>query len=267
MLYSCVYKLRIKENNVLPLFSGYLVYSAYLHMISKINIDLANEMHEENINKKYTVSQVLGDFHKLNNFLVLDKDNDYHVRVTFLDSELFSKIMAMHMDGKIKNIKVGKCDFDIVSLFTTPEQHSKVRFAQKNKLIEDARKGGKEVCLKFMSPTFFKVTKNRYDYLPNSKKIFSSLKKKTESVYENLFFDDKFLDLIYIKKFKNINTKSIEFGKARIVGFVGTVCFGINSADNSVLQLFNLLGDMAIYTGVGAKSSIGFGQTMRIYED
>ncbi len=121
----------------------------------------------------------------------------------------------------------------------------------------------KELIFDFVTPTTFK--KGRYDYvLPEPYLVFKSLLNKWNAFSPIKISDKKLLSFVK----KNIlisgcwiKTKKTELmSRAKITGFSGRVFFYVANFDEEKLKILNALSRFAEFSGVGRKTTMGFGK-------
>jgi len=124
----------------------------------------------------------------------------------------------------------------------------------------------KDIVLDVLSPTSFK--KGSYDYpLPEPKYFFSGLLRrwnrlspvKLDKALYTLFEKDITVSGCWIR------TKKVEIMEgAKLTGFMGRVYFYSPTKDEEALRQLNALAHFAEFSGVGRKTTMGFGTVRRI---
>jgi CRISPR-associated endoribonuclease Cas6 len=72
------------------------------------------------------------------------------------------------------------------------------------------------------------------------------------------------LSILTVARYK-IETRMLDFGRYRQVGFVGEVEFLLKkSGDDITKKIFHLLATFSFYSGVGYKTTMGMGQAKKI---
>ncbi len=113
--------------------------------------------------------------------------------------------------------------------------------------------------LRFVSPTFFKRKGNHYP-LPEPKLVFRSLYERFKA-YAPIKPPEEFPELfgrITLRK-ANLRTRPVEHD-TRGVGIVGEAVYHLPNASEDEARWLTALWRFAFFAGVGAKTTLGFGQ-------
>ncbi len=114
--------------------------------------------------------------------------------------------------------------------------------------------------LEFVSPTAFRRIETQV-LLPEPDLVFGSIARKWEAFGEPSIVCDlePFLGGIQIKRY-NLETRMIQFGKFRQIGFVGSVEFDVRKLPEQVRWYLDVLTAYSWFSGVGAKTTMGMGR-------
>jgi CRISPR-associated endoribonuclease Cas6 len=271
-LYSIVLKLKPESNCLLNSYTGYFSLAIFMYLLKMCDEEDANYFHEKNDLKPFTVSGLLGNFQKFEGKNLCLTGKYYFLRFTFLNEKLFAKFINFLLEKAELKINIQDKFFSLSEICISKEQNYNsgsvdiLKFWKKISFLQNS------CLLNFLSPTTFKNKKINY-VLPKSDLVFSSLLKKLLFIYpdfqnelKDLNIND-FFNKIYIAKIINLNTKIVKFKQAKQIGFIGKVGYKIRTKSENDLRLFNLLASLSFYLGVGAKTTSGFGQVRRFYEN
>lgn len=121
------------------------------------------------------------------------------------------------------------------------------------------------VTLEFLTPTSFKGD-GIQTLFPEPRLVFSSLLRRWNA-FSDAKLPEEYLELLPSIKVSNYSlcTELIHFSRYKIIGFKGRVEYRLlEKSPQPFRQAMNALADFAFYCGVGAKTTMGMGQTRRI---
>ncbi len=262
MLYSIILQISPIEDVLMPCTQGHFVYSAILKLINNIQPELAVELHEPNAVKLFTLSQVLGNFQKQDNCLLLTAKKPYFIRMTICDEKIFGRVLSVLIDRKLDRITLGKNILKIEKIFTNKLDHCLADFVENADLWNRSSNRDRVIGLKFLSPTTFRAGKNNI-ILPLPELVFGSLKKKFDLVIGELSPKLSLEKSIRICRYHDLSTKVLPLRGGMQIGFVGSVYFEIKSDDLLFIKYANALAEFSKFGGVGAKTTMGFGQVIK----
>ncbi|HDS11804.1 MAG TPA: CRISPR-associated endoribonuclease Cas6 [Candidatus Wirthbacteria bacterium] len=262
MLYSLVIKLGLQSPVILPPYQGVMVYSAFLAMIQSISPDLADQLHAPNSPKPFTLTQIIGPMQAIKGGVELASEHDYYFRLTVLNRQQFADVLAVLLDRKVTNIRIGEADFLINEVCVTPDQHPYARFESKADLWTRADASQSDIILKFLSPTTFRTGKSNLIFpLPGA--VFGSLNRKMALIMQERYKSDLPFDkLLRVARYDSLQTRIFELKRGKQIGFTGTVYYQCLTQDRALTKYLQALASLAFYTGIGAKTTLGMGQAM-----
>lgn len=121
------------------------------------------------------------------------------------------------------------------------------------------------IGFRFLSPTSFRH-RGKQIILPQPELVFQSLLRRWNAfspikLATNL--KDYFTQILVSRY--DLKTELVEFSRFKIIGFKGEVTYSLpKSMKKEIKKELNCLADYAFYAGVGAKTTMGMGQTRRI---
>ncbi|BBE31739.1 hypothetical protein OSSY52_18800 [Tepiditoga spiralis] len=255
-------ELKAKNNGIISTYSGQKIHGLFFKLLKEANKELADTIHNNTLSKAFTISTFLNE--KIGTPIEFRKGKKYYFRVTFLSDEVYEIFLTKLYKNRLlrKSIKVGDIYFLINRIFFNESENEWANtFNIENIIAKDNFKS--VIKLKFITPTLFKIG-DKYLKEPDVEKIFNGLLKKF-NLYNEIKIDDsiknKFLD-IKIKN-KNIKPKKVYLTKFFIEGFIGEVEFEI---PKEIVKIVNILLEFSFYSGIGYKTTMGFGQVKILKE-
>jgi CRISPR-associated endoribonuclease Cas6 len=120
------------------------------------------------------------------------------------------------------------------------------------------------VTLQFVAPTSFRAGEVQ-DIFPKPERVFGSLLVAWQS-FAPVPFDlalAEIFPLIRVSAYE-LRTELIHFARYKVIGFKGQVTYTHpREVDTTTRQAVNALADFAFFAGVGYKTTMGLGQTLR----
>jgi CRISPR-associated endoribonuclease Cas6 len=140
-----------------------------------------------------------------------------------------------------------------------PLVHSTTYPALMHKASQESR-----VTLQFVSPTSFR-SGDVQDVLPRPERVFGSLFEAWQA-FSPVPFDPALAGafvLIRIPEYE-LRTELIHFAHYKVIGFRGRITYTYpREVDAATRQVLNALADFAFFAGVGYKTTMGMGQSLR----
>ncbi len=267
MFYSIVIKLKPANNFFIPMYTGHFTYAFFLSIANKANPNLAKILYNSKETKPFTLSGLVGKFEKKERSLYASKENEYYIRITILDSSLFSSIISVLLDNNFKEIDIGKNKFIIKRVTINHQENQLTSFETVDGLWSSSSAEDNRIILKFMSPTFFKLGKDNYLF-PEPNKVFGSIEKKFLMfahgfIGKEIQKEKNIFNKIKVSRIDNLSTNIVQLKDGKQIGFKGEVHYDLRIKDKPIIKYVNVLANFAKYSGVGAKTTLGFGQTIR----
>lgn len=267
MLASFAIQVKPEQNSFLPLNLGSLLHALFLYLIADSQPELAQQLHSDQPLKPFTVSILEGKFARTGGHLVALSDNMYWLRFTALTEEVFTalnKILLTKFTSKAK-INLNGNDFSITNVALEPTSDNAWGGITSFEEIYEHAAAESEITLLFHSPTTFRHKGMNLPF-PGSSLIWGSLLEKWNA-FAPITISSELKDYadehIAIARY-NLHTSIINLANAKQVGFTGKCQYLCLTRDSQWLRQINALADFALYSGVGAKTTMGMGQTRRI---
>lgn len=263
MFNSIVIEMKAENDGKIILYPGQKIHAVFLKIIKDVNEDMSEKLHNDEIDKAFSVSSFLGC--KAYEELEVHKDKKYYIRFTVLQKKLFSMLTMTLFKNKMfsSNIKIEDIEFKILNIIYDNSKSKWAGVFDMDKVLEKEIFEN-EVGIRFYTPTLFKSGDN-FIREPEPKKVFGSLLRKFNKysyykIDENI--EEEF-EKIQIKE-KKILIKKINLKKYYISGFMGDVIFNIPDDNEKLKQALYVLAEFSFYSGIGYKTTMGFGQAKKI---
>jgi CRISPR-associated endoribonuclease Cas6 len=275
-LYALIIRLTAVQSGTLRATQGHLAHAAFLNILRQVDPDLAQALHDRNGRKPFTLSALGGFGHGRNGQLSVHAGQEGWLRVTLLDPRMFQTFIRYFLQGGTRPaIRLEKQQFHISEILSTPGSHPLAGCASLDELFhrwQQADPGDKAhhtIELEFRSPTAFSIknTPHRHMHLlPDPVLVFGQLatywdKQTGSDTAEAIRAYCQ--DHLVVARHK-IETHVFQFNKGPQVGFTGAVTYKLlETGAGDIIQHLNRLADLAFYTGLGTKTTMGMGQVQR----
>lgn len=251
------------RNHYLPQSTGKSLYGFLLGTIRRIDPALSKIIHDYSGPKPFTVSRLIGSFERRDGQIIIDSEKKYCVRFTSMSdiiskaiiealSPTFAKGDSVYLWGEEFEL----LSFEVSSLYGYPSITSLEILIQASERIADKTDSA---IINFVSETLFRY-KDRNILFPSPEVLFNSAWKRLTSItqidLEKPFWSEK----LNISKY-HLRTSVVNFEKIPLQGFKGKVEYDASRLNlNEKKQMLTLC--LALnYIGLGAKTTIGMGQT------
>ncbi len=274
-LYSIILKLTPTREATVRATMGHQAHAAFLKTVRESDAALAEVLHLPDMPARpFTVSPLLNTGDARNGRIHLSPERDYFLRFTVLYPPIFERFMDRFLRGEGRPVvRLGRALLLIKEILTTPGSHPWAGYSSWAKLAREAQPDP-EITLEFTSPTGFgfgqKDWGKKVMVLPLPETVFGSLARSWNDLAPpSLHVDKKALrayldDHVVVKRMENVSTHMLEFRRAKQVGFVGQVTYGLMAENEAARCQLNALADFAFYCGVGMKTTMGMGQCRRV---
>jgi CRISPR-associated endoribonuclease Cas6 len=264
-LYSILLKLRSESEAIISPTQGYHIYALFLDLVKKSDPELAESLHRSEAPKPFTISPLQGKFQRSGKQVKLTLGSIYWVRLTFLKDEL----LAYFMDSTLKTVNepiyLDSASFHLQEVEVIPHASSLCLNQSYTDLLESALPK-RQITLEFPSPTAFRSSGKRNMLYPDPCLVFGSYLRKWQEFAPHKMNEalSRYFSSILLVRYR-LHTRILDFSSYQEVGFEGKCTFelGDSMPEEAVLST-NALADFAFYSGTGAKTTMGMGQTRRI---
>lgn len=278
-LYALIIRLTATHNGRLRATVGHLAHAAFLNILRQADPALAQTIHDMHGRKPFTISPLEGYGLPHNGQLSIQAGQEGWLRVTLLDPLLFQTFISYFLKGTNKpTIQLENHTFHVTEILSAPTSHKLAgydtlqtlfdRWQQTNQLTNH-----QTIPLHFRTPTAFAMRSSPHrqmHILPDPPLVFGQL----ADYWDNLTGSDTrdairafCAENVVVARY-SLETHMYEYRRSKQVGFVGNVAFAIlDEAAAEMIQHLNRLADLAFYTGVGSKTTMGMGQVVRSKKD
>ncbi|GAB4155974.1 MAG: hypothetical protein Fur0021_23830 [Candidatus Promineifilaceae bacterium] len=278
-LYALMIRLTAGISATLHATQGHLAHAAFLDILRQADPDLSHALHTAAKRKPFTISPLQGFGYGQNGQLHLRAGQEGWLRITLLDSALFHTFIQYFLHPQNRPIiQLQHIPFQVSEILSTPGSHPLAGYNSFDNLFHHwAEKPltpqDLSITLHFRSPTAFSrrgLDHRAMHVLPDPYFVFGELARYWDTYTGHEIMEDcqNFAAESVVVARHEIATHIYQFGPhVRQVGFAGTVTFEIkDKTETALIQHLNRLADLAFYTGLGYKTTMGMGQVVRRYE-
>jgi CRISPR-associated endoribonuclease Cas6 len=289
-LFSILLRLHPIEEGWVSPSSGSQAHAAFLDIVHQNDPTLAEQLHQPNQRRPFTVGLLQGFNHLSATQLeeVITKNQKvqvlpgqvYWLRITMLDSRVFG-MFIQHLITKPRTfiIRLGEARFEVSRLIGSPDPNNASNpwatyssFAELRKLATAQR----YYEFEFATPTAFSMGQQHWGklmkLLPEPAFVFESLAKQWETFApEHLRMASNDLtarqlaawceENLIVTRY-TLETRYLPSGKFAQAGFQGKIMYEMKGTPTSPEAAWlTPLAHFALFSGVGYKTSVGMGQT------
>jgi CRISPR-associated endoribonuclease Cas6 len=278
-LYALVIRLTAARDGRLRATQGHLAHAAFLDMLRQVDAPLAERLHGGGGRKPFTVSALEGFGRGRDGRLSVAAGQEGWLRVTLLDPRLFAAFIAFFLRGSPRiALRLEQVEFHVSEVLSTPGSHPLAGYDS----LGDLRVRWEEtvltrahdmISLDFRSSTAFSLrggpgAGRRMHVLPDPPLVFGEL----AGYWDRLTGDDTQTAVrdfaagdVVVSRYE-LATHMGDYGGGRLqIGFAGRAAFEIlNPAHPDLTRHLNRLADLAFFTGLGSKTTMGMGQVRRM---
>lgn len=265
MLTAVVLHLHPVAETRLPVSHGSLAHAATMDLLLRLDPLLGHILHQSEGPKPFTCSPLMGAERREGSDYILSPERLYTWRLTGLTSQISQQLLRL--SPQLGGIRIGEAVFSIVEVSTSAEQHPDAGQATYEALLahwERQEQPLPTVTLQFITPTTFRVGRFEQPF-PLPHWVFGSLLSSWNAFAPHSLADlrDALDEGVVLSNFSG-ETRRVELGGHRTVGFVGKYTYRVVRAVPEVCRLLGLLADFAFYAGVGWQTTHGLGQVRLI---
>lgn len=269
MLLSLVLIVTPERKMSLPNWLGKAVHAMFLGWINRLDSLLAEHLHSDQGIKPFTVSSLIAIDQPNKIPTLLNPREEYYLRFTTFEGTLSNILTELIYHCLPSEVLLENCSLKVVKTITQSEQHPWAGTSSYQDLINthllNATPPKPKIDLAFIAPTAFR-SQDKNIPLPLPGLVFGNLLEKWNAfapVALNPELKRYSEECLALSQY-NLHTSMLNIAGGKQVGFVGRCQFITINRDPYWLKQINLLADFAFYTGTGAKTTMGMGQTRRI---
>lgn len=259
--------------NLLPLspispqyLSGRHLHALFLTLVSSVDKQLGNHLHQANTDKAFTLSPLQITNNRKNHQTLqwehqqtITKGTPCWWRITLLDDSLFRQLTQLWLNlNPAQPWHLGSTDLYITSILGTPQNNQPwANACTYQQLYERASETNRSLTFNFATPTAFR--QGKYDSsLPTREAIFNSLLNRWKK-YSSIELIDFSLETIF-PSFFDIRTAMVIDSRSKFIGCTGKITYRIlGNFEPLQIKQINTLANYAFYCGVGRKTTMGMG--------
>jgi len=268
MLLSWVISLQPTEPVSTPANLGRSAHAWFLDQVRQADPALAEELHQGQAQRPFTVSNLLGGSWRWRGKVTLSPERTYALRVTSFSPELSALLRERVISNLPEALTLDSALLQVTGSTTDPSLHQWAGEDTFEGLVQRhtlAPRVPHRVSLRFASPTlFYSADKNVPLPLPDL--VFGGLLDKWNAFApiqvhpEVRRFAQEYLA---VSRYR-LETLPVTFGddggRGAVAGCVGTCSYAIQVRDKYWMGLIHLLAAFAFYAGVGRRTTMGLGQ-------
>jgi CRISPR-associated endoribonuclease Cas6 len=284
-LYALVIRLVARGGGSLRATQGHLAHAAFFDLLRGVDPPLAAALHDDRGRKPFTLSPLQGLGPVRDGRLAVRPGDAAWLRVTLLDPLLFQTFIRFFLaPGRPASLRLEPIEWQVTELLSTPTSHPLAGLVALDELWRRWAEGDpapdwRRIDLVFRSPTAFSLRRDpeeraespggrsprRMHVLPDPSLVFGEL----AGHWDRLTGDDSQAavrhyaarDVVVARH--AIETHMYQFPRGKQVGFTGRVLFELLGDDELLIRHLNRLADLAFFTGLGSKTTMGMGQVNR----
>jgi len=278
-LYSTIIYLTAQQNGHVPATQGRLAHGAFLEIVQQTDPALSQVLHDMNTRKPFTVSPLRRVGKPKRGKIAIKAGQAVWLRVTLLNESLFTSLTQYMLSTSYHwpNIRLAEITFMITEMRTTPRSHPWAGYVTTYHLQQTVTgpdwTDANEITLEFTSPTAFSMGRpaslGRWiELFPTPKILFTSLAQVWQNQLPHGITPDQVREYaeqtVAISKY-NMATQVHRYWGNPQKGTTGQVTYELRDKKNPLLrQTIHLLSELAFYSGVGYKTTMGMGQVRRL---
>ena len=274
-LISLVFRLTPVQNDIhqqpAPRWWGRSIYTMLLSVIAKLDADLAQNLHDEQRMKPFTVTTLL----RLRSISPDPERNLHWFRITGLNKDinelLLEAIKTVGLLGPETEIELDQRPFQITNVTYLPSEHLWAGFASYSDLaalhLADPAWPNRHIAFQFVSPTLFRSQQHETPF-PTSELVFNSLLEHW-NLYSGIIFPSearKFSAQCLVPSFFSLKTRAAAVNGGLRIGSIGYIRFISSNNDRYWMGILHTLAAYSKFGGVGKGTTMGFGQARQASE-
>lgn len=267
-----IVSLRVELAAVNPLmlkgYGGEAVHKLFHDVMTSHSAKLGSYFREmeSNNSEPFALSGVLEQSQSTPSKRLFKPGETLSFRISVLDERLIPDVLAAFGKAVNLNEEVPVSNGRVIfrKLSYRESESPWVRTTLYAKLLEGASHSG-VVRLKFITPASFRARGKRV-ILPDASHIFGSLIKRWNS-FSKIKIEENLLEkLSSLDPFRfDLKSERVSLSNSRIIGFKGTLEFRLGrNFTRQEKRAVSALSSYAFYAGVGIKTTMGMGQTIKI---
>lgn len=261
---------------------GKILHGLFYELLQNASASKGDEVHSAEGLKPFSTALLLSE--RQRRAEAIRAGEELKIRFTFLDDSIYPLLARYFLSTPDLSLDLVRTELTVARILSTPQSGEEwagcMSFAD---LYANASDTEKQFTFHFVTPTFFKrgggpTYPDLLVPLPLPDLLFGSLLRNWNRFAPNAFVDaallrevcahhleitqhritSQFARLVFQKENSQYRTSSLP-------GFVGACSFRlVELHDHAIIKTLNTLADFAFYSGVGAKTTMGFGVSRRV---
>jgi CRISPR-associated endoribonuclease Cas6 len=261
---------------------GKILHGLFYELLQKASAVKGDEVHSSEGLKPFSTALLLSE--RQRRAESIRAGEELKIRFTFLDDAIYPLLARYFLSTPDLSLDLVRTELTISRILSTPQSGEEwagcASFAD---LYANASDSEKQFSFQFVTPTFFKRSggptyPDLIVPLPLPDLVFGSLLRNWNQFSPSSFVEANLLKEICSHHLEMTHHR-ITSQLARLVfqrddgqyrtttfpGFAGSCSFRlVELHDRSIIKTLNALADLAFFSGVGAKTTMGFGVTKRL---
>ena len=265
MLLSAVIALQARKEALLPPYLGKAAHALFLRLVATADPNIGAKLHDDSEAKPFTVSGLIG-MPRRSATMHINAGQACLLRFTSYEDDLSSLLAEKVLPSLPQEFELDNALFSVKDVFIESDAHPLSRRTSYQELAQghllEARSAPRRVKLFFTSPTTFRSGGKNVP-LPLPGLVFGSLADRWNAVSPITISREvrRYAEECMAISQCQLRTHTVEIAGGKQVGFMGSCSYVALRHDAYWRRVMNLLAEFAFYSGVGYKTTMGFGQT------
>jgi CRISPR-associated endoribonuclease Cas6 len=282
MPYAIVIHAFPRTNLPLAHAQGKILHGLFYELLQNASAAKGDEVHSVEGLKPFSTALLLNERQRRAEFIRAGEE--VNIRFTFLDDSLYPLLARYFLSTPDLNFELVRTELTISRILSTPQSGEEwAGCAPFEEISANASDSEKQFSFHFATPTFFKrgggpTYPDLIVPLPLPDLVFGSLLRNWNQFALTSFVEANLLKEICSHHLEMTHHR-ISSQLARLVfprddgtyrtttfpGFVGSCSFRlVELHDRTIIKTLNALADFAFFSGIGAKTTMGFGVVRRL---
>jgi CRISPR-associated endoribonuclease Cas6 len=254
------------QKSTIPADQGRATYGLFLELVRQADSALAQELHDIEGVKPFTVSNLQRTGRRVKGEVTLDPERPVWWRVTTFMPRLSQVVLEQVLLNLPDQVTLADQPFQVVGATADEADHAWAGQTSYEDLAQSHLLGADDpppwLNLEFATPTTFRSAGKHLPF-PLPGLVFDHwLNKWNKFAPLSLHPDVKRFaeECVAVSRY-SLRSRVVRFGPATFIGFVGRCSFRALRRDPYWLRLLHTLAAYAFYCGTGHKTTMGLGQT------
>ncbi len=265
MLLSAVIALQARKEALLPAYLGKASHALFLRLVAAADPIMGAKLHDDSEAKPFTVSDLM----VLPGSRVTAQvaaGQACFLRFTSYEDGLSCLLAEKVLPSLPQELELDNSLFSVNDVFAENGAHRLSRQTSYQELAKqyllEARRTPRRLKLFFTSPTTFRSGGKNVP-LPLPGLVFGSLADRWNAISPITISEEvrRYAEECVAISQCQLRTRTVDIAGGKQVGFMGSCSYVALKHDAYWLRVINLLAEFAFFSGVGYKTTMGFGQT------